>query len=60
MNRMSEDEVAQAFERLGLATKEDRDKLQFREIEDPSGEPEKEGEVTRLWSGSRLPEKAGS
>ena len=60
MDRMSEDDVAGAFERLGLATEEDRDKLKFREIEDLNCEPEKEGEVTRLWSGSQLPEKTGS
>jgi hypothetical protein len=60
MDRMSEDDVARAFERLGLAKEEDRERLKFREIEDLAREPEKEPEVTRLWSGSQLPAKVDS
>lgn len=61
MDRMSEDEVAQAFERLGLGKEEDRDRLKFREVEELISEPEKEeDQVTRLWSGSQPPTKVGS
>ena len=59
MERMSEDDVARAFERLGLSREEERERLKFREIEDLSREPEKEGEATRLWSSSELPTKIG-
>jgi hypothetical protein len=60
MERMSEDDVARAFERLGLAKEEERDRLKFREIEELNSEPEKEDEVTRLWSSSQLPAKGAS
>ena len=55
MDRMSEDDVLRAFERLGLAKEEDRERLKFREIEELNQEPDMEPEVTRLWSDSQPP-----
>ena len=52
---MSEDDVLRAFERLGLAKEEDRERLKFREIEELNQEPDMEPEVTRLWSDSQPP-----
>jgi len=57
MDRMSEDDVLRAFERLGLAKEEDRERLKFREIEELIEEPDKEPELMRLWSDSQSPAK---